>query len=895
MFSNIFRKNEAPASVALDLQAAKVATEALLATQEANQLAIKVEWEGKLQSAIGNDHELLAVAKDAPSVDIKHAAVLALKSEAALKLAEREFRTHDRRIHRLAKQRYEALVAKRETCEAASQLIDNATALVNEAIIPANRLVELDLAWRALDPALLDDEQNATFAQLQKKLTALIRERSDSLRAVQRWTSEARQALTQLNAAGAGISADNKEWAALASAIASASDSARTTVLAVPVTLADKDSMAELVDALQAALHKADQISVRLSILDALYQGEHSGHAESSQTADSAVATVTPSQRWQALPPLADAHLDKLLNAYFEGWGRSQTDARKSRQAEGKQRASEKSKAAQQAHDAALEVIVKKAEAAIAAGHLAETNKHLVAIQEDQGSKTANGDLHIRIHAVQAEYARLKGWQHWGGGLVRDDLVLEAEALAKATVGEEGQPQAKLILKQHAETIEKLRTGWKELDRLGGATSRELWQRFDEALKTAYQPVAAHLDKLNTERQNNLSARKQLLATLDAVNVAQGEDSNEPDWRGIARALELFQTEWRKLGPIEHTVPHKSRDDLLEQMKACIASLENPLLEMRGAAQATREEFIVRAKALSADAQGRDVIAKVRAVQAEWQTHSKSQPLLRNVENVLWAEFKTAIDAVFSLRDAASTAKEAELKANQAAREALIARVGELTQDTPPADIKRTLAAVEMEWRKAGDPPRNAVEKLNEKFRSACQTALQYIAGSSQRIWNVTWDSLSKKLALCEEQEASAEPWLDSDARWSALPVLPTVWEQALHQRFKVDEIKPTGVSFDVVLLQMESALEMESPPAFQDARRTLKLSMMKSAMEGRDAPSLAKNGSAKNGIEGLLASALGYAHISPVQHERLDAILAILRAGAFEVHGDKVRSRSRS
>ena len=66
MFSNIFRRNEAPASVALDLQAAKVATEALLAAQELKQLAIKVEWEGKLQSAIGNDHELLAVAKDAP-------------------------------------------------------------------------------------------------------------------------------------------------------------------------------------------------------------------------------------------------------------------------------------------------------------------------------------------------------------------------------------------------------------------------------------------------------------------------------------------------------------------------------------------------------------------------------------------------------------------------------------------------------------------------------------------------------------------------------------------------------------------------------------------------------------------------------------------------------------
>ena len=41
--------------------------------------------------------------------------------------------------------------------------------------------------------------------------------------------------------------------------------------------------------------------------------------------------------------------------------------------------------------------------------------------------------------------------------------------------------------------VNSLRERWKELDKLGGATSRTLWQRFDAALKTAYLPVVAHL------------------------------------------------------------------------------------------------------------------------------------------------------------------------------------------------------------------------------------------------------------------------------------------------------------------------------------------------------------------------------------------------------------------
>ncbi len=897
MFSNIFKKNETPATTALESQHAKIATAALVAAQEASQIAAKAEWESKLQAAMGNDSALLAVAKDSPLVDIKHAAVLALQGEAALKLAEREFRTHDRRVHRTAKQRYEALVEKRESRERASQLIASAAVLVNESLIPANRLVELDQAWRALDPALLENEQNAAFADLQARLAALVFERGDHLRSAQRWITDANQALTQLNAACADVAADNKEWVEFAPALATASKNAQNTLLAVPATppstIVESAASAALVGALQSALHQATQIESRLAILDKLYQGSQPGgvqpdDADSNSTPVPIAAPASPSQRWQALPPIADTRVDKALNARFEEWQRAQDEKRKSRQAENKQRVSEKKKAAQQGHIQSLEAIVEKAEASLAAGHLTETSKHLIAIQEAPGSGAANSALHARIQTVQAEYARLKGWQHWGGGRVRDDLVLEAEQLAKAAAGENGQPPAKLPLKQHADAIEKLRTGWKELDRLGGATSRELWQRFDEALKTAYLPVAAHLDKLANERKENLAARSALLAMLDAVNISAAENSAAPDWRAVARALERFQTEWRKLGPVEHTVPHRERDALLEHMRNSIARLENPLQETRRSAQSTREEFIARAKALSTDAQSRDVVAKVRALQAEWQQHAKSQPLPRNVENALWIEFKAAIDAVFSQRDVAFSAKDAELKANQATREALIARVAELNQDTPPAEIKRTIATLETEWRKAGEAPRSEASKLDEKFRSSCQAALQHIAGSAQRVWNTTCNALAAKVKLCEEQEASAQPISDIDARWSAVPALPASWEQALHKRLKGEVAPAADESLDTLLLQLESTLEMPSPPAFQDARRAFKLSVMKNTMEGRDSQN------SSTGIEELTAAALGYARISAVQHERLAAIFAVLRAGAFEVHADKIRVRSR-
>jgi len=109
----------------------------------------------------------------------------------------------------------------------------------------------------------------------------------------------------------------------------------------------------------------------------------------------------------------------------------------------------------------------------------------------------------------------------------------------------------------------------------------------------------------------------------------------------------------------------------------------------------------------------------------------------------------------------------------------LIARLEEIHQDTPPADIKRALASVDTEWRNAGEAPRNQAARLESRYRAAREQAQQHMAGSAQRSWLHTCDALLAKLALCEELE-SATPLAGIEARWNILPALPTRWEQVL-------------------------------------------------------------------------------------------------------------------
>ncbi len=882
MLSWIFKKKEA----AVAAPAANAATEPAAAGRSAQSIAgvpSKIDWQLKLQEAMGDDTALLALAHAGAPLDVMQAAVSALTSEAALKLAEREFRNKDRRVHRLAKLRHLAVVAQREARQQAAQLIETAKALANEPLIPANRLVELDRAWQALNTTLLDATQRNDFATALAQLSALTRERGDDTLKIERWTAQARSALAHLRTACADAAAGTHDRRHLAAAGATA----RAVFESAPAG----DAIDALRDALRVALQHCEQVDARLAVLDDLLQVL--SRPEPAPVADphpndaapeTAETPHDPAVRWQQLPPLVDTLLGDALNHRFEQWRHARDHAHQARRAQRVEQAKDVKRAARNEATDTLAAALERAEAALAAGHLADTNRLLVEIDELAHRGGAVAALRARSDLLQTEYARLKGWQHWGGGLARDELVLQAEALA-ATTGDADARVVKQSIKQQGEVIDDLRARWKELDRLGGATSRSMWQRFDEALTAAYQPVAAHMAAQRAAREQNLQARNQLVEALNAVALPDmNEGDAAPDWKLIAVEIEHFHTDWRKLGPLEHTVPHKERGKLVERMGAAVERLEVRLNEARRGAQLMRERLIARAKELSAEAntsaQGRELIGQVRELQAEWQHQAKAMPLARAADNTLWTEFKTAIDTIFSAREAAFSARDAEFKAHGAERATLIERLEGMAADTPPTALKRTLAEVEAQWQRAGPAPRQDAAALESRFRSARDTVRQLLADGARRDWHTTCDALAAKLALCQEYEHSEDSAAAKAAleqRWPGLPALPVAWEQALVQRASLIGVAQVGTSPITastadLLLQLEAALELASPPAFEEARRALKLQAMKAALEGRQTAA-----AAALAPDSLLAAALGRTGLDGAQRERLSAIVAAL------------------
>ena len=937
MFSWLFPKKAASAAPATPrtvkpppISAAQARADAAAKAQakadlrERAQQEASAEWAPRLQAALGDDAALLQLALACPVLDIKRTAIEALVTEDSLRQAEREFRRHDRRIHQIAKRRYEAAVLQRETLASAQRLIANAEALSAQALVPLNHLVDLDRGWQALALPCLDDALQQRFGVLRAQLGAAVQAQVQQQQDAQRHKAEA----AQLRIAEAAQQRTGE------AAQLSAGEAAQ------PPATADQPGTAQAASA-WAAVPGADPLSALAATDTAGHPTTPDAQAtpEASGVADGAAAlAVAPSAPPTPRPPR-----------------RTLPDAD------------------QRAH---LQSLLAQAEAAQADGSLAALTQHLqafdAAVHAWPGLPPADA-LRQQAAALHAERARLKGWQQWGGSRARDDLVAEAEVLARlvspppapadgvgvavassdpvigpvtghlsdpisdpttatdpaadaasaadiaanvasaadvagdvaadsvadpvadsvadsvadpgpvvvpepvadpvtdsspdAAVAGFAQPapdpspepaslkpvrsqprQAaasapKLDLKAHADAIASLRARWRELDRLGADASQTLWLRFDSALQAAYQPLVARQAAQKAARLDNLRAREALLATLDAVPGMDDASDSAAAPKEAARALDRFHTAWRQLGPAEHTVPPAARQALLARLRTSVERIELPLVQAQRAAQAQREQLLARAEALAADLVRQpllpDAPAQVRALQAEWQQQARGLPLPRGLENALWMRFKAATDSVFEQRDAARGARDAEMAAQHAARDARAAQ------------------------------QRDHEVAQRQRWQAQCQ-------------------ALADRLALCAERERAAGAGAGTDAdtgagagadpslpqRWADAPELPVAWSRPLGQRWAAPVAAGplSAATLDDLLLQLESALDLPATAEQQAARRLLKLRALKDTMEGRSSADTGPAGQAQ-----ALAAALRQCATTPVQQQRLLAVVAAL------------------
>jgi Domain of Unknown Function (DUF349) len=287
------------------------------------------------------------------------------------------------------------------------------------------------------------------------------------------------------------------------------------------------------------------------------------------------------------------------------------------------------------------------------------------------------------------------------------------------------------------------------------------------------------------EHRASQTAHKEALA-------AEAEDlaANATQWKAAGDRMRAILDEWKTITGLDRKVDDAlwkrysaARETFNRRRGSHFAELDR---ERSGIRQA-KERLCEQAEELSDSTDWTATSAEFRKLLTEWKAAGRAT---RDVDDALWRRFKAAQDSFFTARNAATAEKDAELRTNATAKEALLAEAEKL--DTSNLDAARAaLRSIADKWDAIGRVPRERSAELERRLRAvekkvrdageadwsdpqAQARAEQFRTRAEQYEQQAQKAAAAGRTKEAEEAKANAEQWRQwADAAAEALTRRP--------------------------------------------------------------------------------------------------------------------------
>ena len=443
-----------------------------------------------------------------------------------------------------------------------------------------------------------------------------------------------------------------------------------------------------------------------------------------------------------------------------------------------------------------------------------------------------------RLQSCAARIGELRGWRRWGASQAREQLCVTAENL----IDLDADPA------DIAQRIQQVRTAWKELDHHEGGASKGLWKRFNTACERAYAPCQAYFEAQTRERQHNFDQKAALCEQLEQFEAAT--DWRQVDWREADRLCRRAREQWHQLGPVNRA-DRKAIDRRFQQIQR---RLDAHLDIERQRELTRRQQLIQQVQELAGNPDLRVAVETAKLAQAQWQP--TVQGAYRQ-EQALWKTFRAACDAVFARRHNEQQAADAERQANLTHKLGLCEEIESLAliDREQLARANTRLQEAQHEWQIIGPIPRTEQRATDQRFEAAVRRFTQHEKLLHQADIQESVQHLQQRGRLCARLEAALETQRDdtllssAHQEWAALPDPPAALAAALQQRFDAacqalegtpDQIQAARARLAHNLERkqtwcvcMEIVAGVDSPPEFAPLRMEYQVARLSASLAG--------------------------------------------------------------
>lgn len=456
-------------------------------------------------------------------------------------------------------------------------------------------------------------------------------------------------------------------------------------------------------------------------------------------------------------------------------------------------------------------------------------------------SRKQMADLEGRLHGCVPMLNQLKGWRRWGAQQAREHLCEAVEAL----IGLEDDPRSV------ARRIQDARAAWKALDHKEGVASKNLWKRFDQACKQAYEPCQVFFDLQSKARLAHLEQKQEICMRLE--EFVASTDWDRPNWREADRFRRRLQEQWRRAGAVNHA----DRKPIERRYREALKGLDSHLDGERERDMERRGVLIQQVEALADSEDLIEAIEFAKRAQGEWRPSVQGS---RREEQALWKRFRTACDRVFERRQAEREAVDQERQDNLARKMTLCEEIEAMSVDDDEAvrRARRRIEEIQREWVAIGPSPKSALRSLEQRYESVRQGFEDRLATVARAKVAETLRGLRERARLCDEIETRLEGHLSGEGEihvaevrrmWSALQDLDPELAEPMARRFDLacraldaggataeelrKKLKGNLEKKRELCLHMEIIAGVESPPELAQQRMAFQVSRLSASFSG--------------------------------------------------------------
>jgi uncharacterized protein YeaO (DUF488 family) len=273
--------------------------------------------------------------------------------------------------------------------------------------------------------------------------------------------------------------------------------------------------------------------------------------------------------------------------------------------------------------------------------------------------------------------------------------------------------------------------------------------------------VAQQRERRKAERAAKVEearAAKTKIAT-EAETIAAGTD-----WRhGVTRLRELLD-EWKALPRLDKS----SDDELWHRFSSARTTYTRhrkqhfaELSSKREEAAVIKERLAAEAETLATSTDWGPTSGRFRDLMRQWKA---AGPAPREVDDKLWARFRSAQDTFFGARDAVQAEENQEQVANLRAKEALLVEIEAILPVEDAKTAREQLRVLLDRWDQIGKVPRDSMRAIDARLRAVEQA----VKAAEDEVWNrsnpeararaeATVKQLQALISDLEKQAAKAE------------------------------------------------------------------------------------------------------------------------------------------